>query len=92
MGAGKGIHLAVEAAPGVVFVDDLASEKRVKATHGFGPHHPAAQCLFVLKGPGIRKGEVLSRVRMEDIAPTLMHALGYGMPSAQGNILMDCFV
>jgi predicted AlkP superfamily pyrophosphatase or phosphodiesterase len=92
MGAGQGIRLAVEAAPDVVFVDDLALEKRVKATHGFGPGHPAAQCLFVLKGPGIRKGEVLSKARMEDIAPTLMRALNSEMPSAQGDILSNCFV
>ncbi len=91
MGAGQGIRLAVEAAPNVAFVDDLALEKQVKATHGFGPNHPAAQCLFVLMGPGIRKGEILLEAGMEDIAPTLMHALGYDMPSAQGNILLDCF-
>lgn len=91
MGAGQGILLAVEAAPDVVFVDDLVLEKRVKATHGFGPSHPAAQCLFILKGPGIRRGEALSKARMEDIAPTLMHALNIDMPSAQGNILSDCF-
>lgn len=92
MGVGNGILLSVEAAPDVVFVDDLASEKSVKATHGFGPNHPAAQCLFVLKGPGIKKGEVLQKARMEDIAPTLMRALGFDMPSAQGDILSDCFV
>ena len=91
MGAGKEILLAAEAALDVAFVDNLAMEKRVKATHGFGTSHPAAQCLFVLKGPGIRKGEILSKARMEDIAPTLMRALGYSMPSAQGNILLDCF-
>jgi predicted AlkP superfamily pyrophosphatase or phosphodiesterase len=91
MGAGQEIRLAVEAAPDVAFVDDLALEKRAKATHGFGPGHPAAQCLFVLKGPGIRKGEILPNARMEDIAPTLMRALSYNMPSAQGIILPDCF-
>ena len=91
MGAGQSIRLAVEAAPGVVFVDDLATEKRAKATHGFGPAHPAAQCLFMLTGPGIRKGKTLQHARMEDIAPTLMRSLGLDMPSAQGKILPDCF-
>jgi predicted AlkP superfamily pyrophosphatase or phosphodiesterase len=91
MGAGQEIRLAVEAAPDVAFVDDLALEKKVKATHGFGPSHPAAQCLFIIKGPGIRKGIVLPSARMEDIAPTLMRALSFDMPSAQGDILSNCF-
>ena len=91
MGAGRDIRLAVEAAPDVAFVDDLALEKRVKATHGFGPDNPAAQCLFMMAGPGIRKGMVLPKARMEDIAPTLMQALHYDMASAQGEILTECF-
>ena len=91
MGAGQEIHLAVEAAPEVAFVDDLAMEKRVKATHGFGPGHPAAQCLLILAGPGIRKGMTLPTARMEDVAPTLMRALHHDMASAQGKILADCF-
>ncbi len=91
MGAGQNIRLAVEAAPDVAFVDDLATEKRAKATHGFGPNHPAAQCLFMMAGPGIRKGKALEHARMEDIAPTLMRLLGCDMPSAQGEILSDCF-
>ncbi len=91
MGAGQDILLAVEAAPEVAFVDDLSVEKRVKATHGFGPDHPAAQCLFAMAGPGIRRGAVLTDARMEDIAPTLMRALGFAMASAQGTALADCF-
>ncbi len=91
MGAGREILLAVEAAPGVVFVDDLTSNKREKATHGFGPEHPAAKCLFLIAGPGIQKGARLSEAKMEDIAPTLMHAIGYKMDAAQGQILSDCF-
>ena len=91
MGAGREIPMAVEAAPGVAFADDLAAEKRIRATHGFGPNHPAAQCLFILSGPGIRKGVELAQAGMEDIAPTLMQAIGLNMPSAQGKILSDCF-
>ncbi len=91
MGAGRELCLAVEAAPQVAFVDDLAGKKQAKATHGFGPNHPAAQCLFILKGPGVRHGEVLEKARMEDIAPTLMRAQGGDMPSAKGEILSDCF-
>ncbi len=91
MGAGGNEQLAVEAAPEVVFVDDLAREKRAMATHGFGPRHPAAQCLFVMAGPGVKKGASLPGADMEDIAPTLMRAVGIKMPSACGKVLDDCF-
>ncbi len=91
MGAGGNLRLAVEAAPEVVFADDLALEKRAAATHGFGPSHPAAQCLFVMAGPGVKKGAALPKADMEDIAPTLMRAVGGKMPSARGKVLADCF-
>ena len=56
MGAVEGVSLAVEAAPGVVYDDGLPQAKREKATHGFGPGHPAENCLFALRGKGIRAG------------------------------------
>lgn len=92
MGAGEDIHLAVEAAPGVAFEDTLPKEKRERATHGFGPNHPAAQCLFILAGPGIQKGVAIESARMEDIAPTLANVLGIEMISAQGAALGECFL
>jgi predicted AlkP superfamily pyrophosphatase or phosphodiesterase len=91
MGAGMEVHLAVEAAPGVAFEDTLPKEKRERATHGFGPGHPAAQCLFILAGPGIKKGASLPSAQMEDIAPTLAKVMGHKMSSAQGRILEECF-
>ncbi len=91
MGAGRGIYLAVEAMPGVVFVDELEHKKREKATHGFGPGHSASRCLFAIAGPGIRKGAVISSANMVDIAPTLMSAIGHTMSSAQGRIVVECF-
>jgi predicted AlkP superfamily pyrophosphatase or phosphodiesterase len=81
----------VEAAPGVAFEDTLPKEKRERATHGFGPGHPAAQCLFILAGPGIKKGASLPSAQMEDIAPTLAKVMGHKMSSAQGRILEECF-
>jgi len=91
MGAGRDICLAVEAEPGVAFVDGHAYKKRERATHGFGPWHPAAKCLFIIAGPGIQKGARLVTAKMEDIAPTLMHSIGYRMDKAQGKILSECF-
>ena len=84
MGAVKDVPLAVEAAPGVVFEDGLPQAKREKATHGFGPGHPAENCLFALRGPGIKEGVWLPDMPMRDVAPTLAGLLGVELPQAQG--------
>ena len=92
MGAGRHIRLAVEAKSGIAFLDEMAGDKQEKATHGFGPNHPASKCLFLLSGPGIKKDHALSYANMTDIAPTLMHAIGINMQETEGTILSDCFV
>ena len=83
--------LGIACVYGSAELSKLAHEKREKATHGFGPKHSAAKCLFVIAGPGIKKGISLPDAKMEDIAPTLMHAIGCNMDSAQGKVLSDCF-
>lgn len=75
--------LAVEAAPGVVFADGLPQAKREKATHGFGPGHPAENCLLAVRGEGIRPC-VLPSMPMRDVAPTLAGLMGVNLPSAVG--------
>jgi len=89
MGAVSQVCLAVEALPGIAFEDMLTKEKREQATHGFGPDHPAAQCLWILSGPSIQTGQQIDAAHMEDIAPTLMDILGYEMPSAFGRAIKD---
>ena len=84
MGAVEGVSLAVEAAPGVVYDDGLPQAKREKATHGFGPGHPAENCLFALRGKGIREGVWIPDMLMRDVAPTLAGILGVKMPQARG--------
>ena len=84
MGAVEGVSLAVEAAPGVVYDDGLPQAKREKATHGFGPGHPAENCLFALRGKGIREGVWIPDMPRRDVAPTLAGILGVKMPQARG--------
>lgn len=80
----SGPVLAVEAAPDVVFSDGLPQAKREKATHGFGPGHPAENCLLAVRGPGIRQGTMLPAMPMRDVAPTLAGLMGVPMPQAEG--------
>lgn len=83
LGCIPGPALAVEAAPGVVFADGLPQAKREKATHGFGPGHPAENCLLAVRGKGI-KPCVLPAMPMQDVAPTLAGLMGIDLPQAVG--------
>ena len=83
-GDGGVIYAAVEAAPGVVFSDALPEAKREKATHGFGPGHPAEDCLLIIHGHGIPEGLSLPSMPMRDVAPTLAELMGIPLPSATG--------
>lgn len=80
------VTLAVEAAPGVVFADGLPQAKREKATHGFGPGHPAENCLLAVGGRGIRP-VVLPPMPMRNVAPTLAGLMNISLPQAVG---IDC--
>lgn len=83
MGCMKGPALAVEAAPEVVFADGLPQAKREKATHGFGPGHPAENCLLAIRGKGIMPCR-LPAMPMRDVAPTLAGLMGITLPGAVG--------
>lgn len=74
---------AVEAAPEVVFSDGLPHAKREKATHGFGPGHPAENCLLMICGKGIKPCTMPS-MPMRDVASTLAGLAGVRLHEAQG--------
>lgn len=83
-GDGGRIVGAVEAAPGVVFSDALSEAKREKATHGFGPGHPAEHCLLAIHGRDIPESYALPPMEMRDVAPTLAELMGVSLPKAEG--------
>ena len=83
-GDGGVIFAAIEAAPGVVFSDALPQAKMEKATHGFGPGHPAEDCLLAIHGHGIAGGALLPSMPMRDVAPTLAELMGVSLPDATG--------
>lgn len=75
LGGMPGPSLAVEAAPGMVFFDGMPQAKQEKATHGYGPGHPAENCLFAVYGRGIEASR-LPAMAMKDVAPTLAQWMG----------------
>ena len=84
MHAVRGPAFACEAAEQTVFSDSLDENKREKATHGFGPGHPGENCLFAVRGRGIRPGAELGPMPMRDVAPTIAELMGLSLPYAQG--------
>ena len=91
MRAPEGLLMAVDAVDGVRFVDDIEDPVHA-ADHGFGPEHPASQCLLWLHGPPFLPGARLRKAHVVDIAPTLAHAVRLELPGAQGRILTEAFV
>lgn len=87
LGCITGPELAVEADKDVVFSDGLPQAKREKATHGFGPGHPAENCLLAIRGKGIKEGISLPAMPMRDVSPTLAGLMGITLPQAEGRDL-----
>ena len=83
LGCIDGPSFAVEATEDVVFSDGLPQAKREKATHGFGPGHPAEKCLLMIRGKGIQPC-TMPAMPMRDVAPTLAELLGVELKDAQG--------
>lgn len=78
------VAFAVDGEPGVAFEDDLPETKLEKATHGYGPGHPAENCLFFMGGEGIHPGMRIPQMAMQDVAPTLAAWMGIPLPHAIG--------
>jgi len=57
-------------------------------THGELPDLPDLRSSFFLVGPGVPAGKHLGLIDMRSIAPTLAHAVGLSLPSADGKNLL----
>lgn len=47
--------------------------------------------VLILHGPGIRRGEQLSRASIVDVAPTLSRAMGVAHPEGLDGVMLDAF-
>ncbi len=91
MHAPEDVYLAVEPEEGFVIAED-SCEPDHKATHGFGLHHPGADCLLWLSGPMFPRGARLDSCQLVDIAPTLARAVHLQLPKSQGRALDELFL
>jgi predicted AlkP superfamily pyrophosphatase or phosphodiesterase len=77
--------IALEAPAGYAFSsgaagDLLAKEKRTTGTHGYLPFRRELESSFIAWGPDIRAGADLHTIRMTEIAPTILKAMGIDAP------------
>ena len=97
LGAEPAIRLALEAPSGAGFDDGARGEVIVKraslgGTHGYLPFRAGLESAFIARGPRIKKGVNLHRIRMAAIAPTILQSLEISNPQFGSQLpLADIF-
>jgi predicted AlkP superfamily pyrophosphatase or phosphodiesterase len=86
MGADPEARLALEAPDGAEFTSSAAGPlvktfKTPAGTHGFLPSRPGLQSAFIACGPDIRAGVDVGHIRMTEIGPTILKAMGIQDPA-----------
>lgn len=90
LGAMPGAALGLEAAPGFAFgggCDAPLTRSGRGGTHGFLPSRPSMATGFIAHGVGVRRGVIVDRVRLVDVAPTAARLLGLTAPPIEGRVL-----
>jgi predicted AlkP superfamily pyrophosphatase or phosphodiesterase len=85
LGAEPAAQMALDAPAGYAFSrgvagDWLVREKSVSGTHGHLPFRRELEASFIAWGPNIRTGVNLHTIRMTEIAPTILKAMGIDEP------------
>ncbi len=89
-GADPRVGLALDPAPGVYFIRDPNGEpirpSKSKGKHGYYPDLPMIHTGFVAAGPGIRKGVVVPKMSLTDIAPLVAKLLDLDFQAPAGTL------
>jgi len=85
MGADPEARLALEARAGVEYTAKASGPlvrtlSREEGTHGFLPSRQGLESSFIAWGPDIRSGVELERIRLTEIGPTILDAMGIHDP------------
>jgi len=67
----------------------VLSKIKTGGTHGGLPDLSELRASFFLVGPGVPAGRSLGIIDMRDVAPTLAHAAGLSLPTAEGKSLLQ---
>lgn len=92
-GMAERAFLYLEAAPGYTMSNSLRkpllTESPYRANHGYVPTRPEMHTGFIIWGKRIRKGAVVDKVSIMDIAPTIARILDFEMPDVSGRVLEE---
>ena len=85
LGADPGAQMALEASTGYEFGSGAAGEvissgKQITGTHGYLPFRRQLESSFMAWGADIKAGVDLHTIRMTEIAPTILKAMGVDDP------------
>jgi predicted AlkP superfamily phosphohydrolase/phosphomutase len=70
---------------------DFGSNRLVEPIIGLSGHH-RPDGVLILAGPGVKAGMQLEGANIMDLTPTLLHAMGLGVPSdLDGRVLSEAF-
>jgi len=85
LGAEPAAQMALEASTGYEFGsgaagDVISSGRKITGTHGYLPFRRELESSFIAWGPDIKAGVDLHTIRMTEIAPTILKAMGIDDP------------
>jgi predicted AlkP superfamily pyrophosphatase or phosphodiesterase len=89
--------LLLETEPPYMFVNDAdgadltGPTRRYRGAHGHLASRADNRAFFLALGPGITPGVELGSIATVDIAPTIAHLLGVGLPNVEGRVLGEIF-
>ena len=74
------------------FIQDVAEDPDLyRSVHGYEPHTPDYQTVFLMAGPGIRKGQRVRAMNLIDEGPTIAKLMGSSLWGVDGRIRYDFF-
>lgn len=95
VGADPSVSLAITGLKGTTI--NAAMKKvlspfdKVKGTHGFFPDHKEIETGFVAFGPGLKKGLVIPKMKLLDVAPFIVEATKISFPKTDGQLHKEFF-
>ena len=95
VGGNPEVALALSGENGAAFGNELtgaAIRPGKGGTHGYYPDFQQIRTGFLAVGPGIKKGGVIERMNLRDIAPIVAKYLGLSFPTADGKVPAGLFV
>lgn len=103
LGADPNCTLMLEANKGYYFLDDLEGElikelsineigkvaHMTYSTHGYSPFKEDYTTVFMAKGKGIKKNEIINQMNLIDEGPTIAKLLGLELIETDGKVIAD---